>query len=238
MGDINLIRMERKLRKRIRSLVKNHRYHYIETGSLISAGEFNMYKKILIILCVCFFSLMLTSCAEGDTYKLAKKMYEYKQSGTGYEETLKMAQKGDYDANCTDCFKGKDTRNLSLFAYACEVDTDIAKAVYNNGAEIESVNPDFPRTPLLSAVNGNRNNPEIVYWLIEQGADINAVDYDNCSVFNYLRFWEDNEETQKLIAYFVDNCDMQYLEESTANNPLCSWDKMWTADNDFIFYER
>lgn len=192
--------------------------------------------KLILIMSVCICSLMLMSCSSGDTYKLAKKINNYNLSGTGYEETLAMAKKGNYDANCRDCFKGIDTRNVSLFALACEVDIDIAKAIYDNGADIEVSNAEFEQSPLLAAVSGNRNNTEIVYWLIDRGANINAVDYDNCCVFNYLRYWENNENTQKLITYFIDNCDMQYLKDNTADNPLCSWDKMWSEDNEFNFY--
>ena len=97
---------------------------------------------------------------------------------------------------------------------------------------------EYNRTPLLAALNGNRNNIEIIYWLIDQGANINAVDYDNCSVFNYIRYWDDNDDTQELINYLKDNCDMQYLKEKTENNPLCSWDEMWDEDNEFVFYNR
>lgn len=192
-------------------------------------------KSIVVVLCFCI--LLLTACSGNDTYKLAKKMHEYQIDKTGYEETLKMAEKGNYDANCRDCFKGMDTSNISLFAYACKVDFNFAKAVYDNGADIEISNSEFYQTPLLAALESNRNNPEIVYWLIEQGANINAVDYDHCSVFNYLRYWENNEDTQELIRYFKNNCDMQYLKENTTGNPFCSWDEMWDEDNKLVFYK-
>lgn len=195
-------------------------------------------KLILIAVTLCFCILLLTACSTDDTYKLAKKMHEYKLNNTGYEETLKMAEKGNYDANCTDCFKGLDSNNISLFAYACKVDWDIAKAVYDNGADIDVSNAEFEQTPLLAALEGNRNNTEIVYWLIDQGANINAVDYDNCCVFNYLRYWENNAETQELISYFKNNCDMQYLKENTTDNPFCSWDEMWNDENEFVFYKQ
>lgn len=195
-------------------------------------------KTIVSMMTLCLCMLLLTSCAGDDTYKLAKKIREYKLTKTGYEETLEMAQKGNYDANCRDCFKGVDTSNISLFAYACMVDYDIARAVYDNGADIEIANKEFSQTPLLAALEGNRNNMKIVYWLIEQGANINAVDYDNCSAFNYIRYWDDNEETRELIDYLINNCDMQYLKEKTANNPFCSWDEMWDEDNEFVFYKR
>lgn len=186
---------------------------------------------------LCLSTLLLTACSGSDTYKLAKKMYEYKLNKTGYEETLMMAEKGNYDANCRDCFKGADTSNVSLFAYACKVDINFAKAIYDNGADIESSNSEFEQTPLLAALESNRNNVEIAYWLIDNGANINAIDYDNCSVFNYMRYWENNEETQKLISYFKNNCDMQYLKENTADNHLCSWDDMWDDNNEFVFYK-
>lgn len=193
-------------------------------------GKFNVIA--LIFIC----TLILTSCAGNDTYRLAKKMREYKLHNTGYEDTLKMATKGNYDANCKDCFRGIDSKNISLFAYSCEVDLEFAKAIYDSGADIESANNEFYQTPLLSALDGNRNNPEIVYWLIDKGANINTVDYNNCCVFNYLRFWEDNDETQGLIEYFKENCDLKYLKENTVDNPLCNWDDMWGEDGEFIFY--
>lgn len=189
-----------------------------------------------IVLGLC--ALLLTACAGDDTYKLAKRIHEYDLNKTGYEETLKMAEEGNYDANCNDCLRGMDSSNISLFAYACKVDWNIAKAIYDNGADIESANPEFNQTPLLAAIRGNRNCTEIVYWLIEQGADINAVDYNNCSVFNYIRYWENTEETQKLISYFKNNCDMQYLKENTSDNPFCSWEEMWDDNNELIFYEK
>ena len=194
-------------------------------------------KTIIVVTLLWLCSMLVTACAGDDTYKLAKKIHEYELNGTGYEETLKMARAGHYDANCRDCFRGIDTGNISLFAYACKVDLNIAKAIYDNGADIEISNSEFEQTPLLAALDGNRNNPEIAYWLMEQGADINAIDYDNCSVFNHMRFWEDNEENRALINYFKSNCDMQYLKENTANNPFCSWEKMWDEEGEFVFYE-
>ena len=194
-------------------------------------------KSNVFALALCLCLLLLTSCTGNDTYKLAKIMREYKLNGTGYDDALSMAEKGNYDANCKDCFKGADTSNISLFAYACEVDLNIAKAVYENGADIEVANSEFNQTPLLAALEGNRNNTDIIYWLIEQGADINAVDYDNCSVFNYLRYWENNEETQNLITYFKNNCDMRYLKDNTVDNPFCSWDEMWDEENALVFYK-
>ena len=193
---------------------------------------------IISMLVGCLCMLFLTACSGDDTYKLAKKIREYKLNKTGYEETLKLAEKGNYDANCRDCFNGADTSNISLFAYACMVDYDIARAIYENGADIEIANSEFYQTPLLAALDGNRNNVEIVYWLIEQGANINVVDYDNCSVFNYIRYWDDNEETQELIGYLKNNCDIQYLKEKTTDNPFCSWDEMWDEDNQFVFFKR
>lgn len=193
-------------------------------------------KKKICILFILICSLVLTSCGGGDTYKLAKKMYHYKLHQEGYEETLKMAQRGNYDANCKDCFKGADTSNVSLFAYACMVDYEIAKAVYDNGADIEASNPNYYETPLLAALEGNRNNPDIVYWLIDEGADINAVSFDKCCVFQYLRFWEDNEDTQELIRYFKEHCDMEYLEVSTKGTLLGNWDELWDENGQFIFY--
>lgn len=197
-----------------------------------------MIKKLKTIMTICVSALVLTSCTSGNTYRLAQKMYDYKKDGSGYEQTLKMAEEGNYDANCEDCFKGTDSKNISLLAYACQVDIDFAKAIYDNGADIESSNSDFPQTPLLAALDGNRNNPEIVYWLIDEGADIDAVDYDKCSVFHYLRYWEDNDETQELISYFIDNCDMEYLEEETDGCKLADWDEMWDEDGDFVFYRK
>ncbi len=149
-----------------------------------------------------------------------------------------MAQKGDYDANCEACFKGMDTEQISLFAYACKVDYEIAKAVYANGADIESSNSEFFETPLLAALEGNRNNTEMIYWLIDEGADINAVAFDKCCVFHYLRFWDDNAKTQELIKYFRENCDMDYLEKSTEGTVFAKWDEMWDENGEFIFYER
>lgn len=197
-----------------------------------------MMKKITVIIIFCICALLMVSCSFDDTYKLAKKMYEYEQDGTGYKDTLKMAKEGNYDPDCTDCFKGADTQNVSLFAYACEVDMDFAMAIYDNGADIESSNPDYPRTPLLAALNGNRNNIDIVYWLIDEGADINAVDFQDSCVFNYLRYWDDNEQTQELISYFKENCDMEYLEESIDGNKFCSWDDMWDDNGEFVFYGK
>ena len=194
-------------------------------------------KRFLAPILLCLLMLLLTSCSGDDTYRLAKKIHEYEINRTGYEETLKMAEKGNYDANCLDCFKGFDTENVSLFAYACKVDFDIAKAIYDNGADIEASNPEFPRPPLLAALRGNRNNTEIVYWLIDQGADINAVDHSGRSVFHYLRFWDDTEETRELINYFEDNCDMQYLKEKTSGFAFYEWDEMWNSDGEFVFYE-
>ena len=194
-------------------------------------------QKTIAAVVLCLLILLLSSCSGDDTYRLAKKIHEYEVDKVGYEETLRMAEKGNYDANCRDCFKGFDTENVSLFAYACIVDFDIAKAIYENGADIEVSNPEFPRTPLLSALRGNRNNLEIVYWLIEQGADINAVDHSNRSVFHYLRFWDDTEETLELISYFEDNCDMQYLKEQTSAFAFYKWDEMWDEKGEFVFYE-
>lgn len=196
-----------------------------------------MLKKIIAVISICICSLMLASCVGDDTYKLAKKMHEYEIKETGYKETLKMAEKGNYDANCKDCFKGMDTQNISLFAYACKVDMDFAQAIYENGADIEVSNSKFEQTPLLAALDGNRDNTEIVYWLIEEGADIDAIDYDDGCVFYYLRYWEDNEDTQELISYFKENCDMKYLEKNTKDNKICSWDDMWDENGEFVFYE-
>lgn len=193
-------------------------------------------KKICALCFVLICAFILVSCGD-DTYKLAKKIYNYKLNGTGYDETLKMAQKGNYDANCEDCFKGIDTPNISLFAYACEVDFELAKAIYDNGADIESSNPEYYETPLLAATSKNRNNTEIVYWLIHEGADINAVSYNKCSVFQNLRYWEDNERTRELIEYFKDHCDMEYLKKNTEGTQLGSWDKLWNENGEFIFYK-
>ena len=66
----------------------------------------NGRKTIISMLVGCLCMLFLTACSGDDTYKLAKKIREYKLNKTGYEETLKMAEKGNYDANCRDCFKG------------------------------------------------------------------------------------------------------------------------------------
>lgn len=195
-------------------------------------------KKLCALLLFIVCSLALTSCKSDDTYKLAKGIENYKRNKTGYEETLKMAQRGNYDANCEDCFKGIDTSNVSLFAYACEIDYEIAKAIYENGADIESSNPEYYKTPLLAALNGNRNNTEIVYWLIDEGADINAVSYNKCSVFQYLSYWDDNEATQELIRYFMDNCDMEYLEKHTEGTQLGSWDALWDDNGEFVFYQK
>ena len=191
-------------------------------------------KICLLLFLTC--SFLMTSCMGDDTYKLAKQMHNYKLNQNGYEETLKMAQKGNYDANCEDCFKGIDTSNISLFAYACEVDFEIAKAVYENGANIEVSNPEYYETPLLAALDGNRNNTDIVYWLIDEGADINAVSFDKCCVFQYLRFWDDNAATRELVRYFEDNCDMEYLEKSTEGTMFGSWDKLWDESGEFVFY--
>lgn len=73
-------------------------------------------------------------------------------------------------------------------------------------------------------------------WLISEGADINAISYDKCSVFQELRYWDDNEETQELIQYFKENCDMEYLKKNTEGTQLGSWDKIWNKDGEFIFY--
>ncbi|MBQ0000793.1 MAG: hypothetical protein KBT01_04550 [Clostridiales bacterium] len=194
-------------------------------------------KKLCVLFLVFICSLVFVSCKSDDTYKLAKQIRNYKLTGEGYEETLEMARKGNYDANCKDCFKGIDTSNISLFAYACEVDFEIAKAIYENGADIEVSNPEFPETPLLAATRGNRNNPDIVYWLIDQGADINAVSFDKCSVFQNLRFWEDNEDTWALIRYFKENCDLEYLKTSTEGTLICSWDELWNVNGEFNFYK-
>lgn len=191
---------------------------------------------VLLVLVLC--SFVLVSCAGDDTYKLAKKINEYKLTGEGYEQALEMAQKGNYDANCEDCFKGIDTENISLFAYACKVDYDLAKVIYANGASIESSNSEFFETPLLAALEGNRNNTDIVYWLVDEGADINAVAFDRCSVFQYLRYWDDNDETQKLIRYFKENCDMEYLENATQGTIFAKWDEMWDENGEFVFYHN
>lgn len=190
--------------------------------------------KGILLICICVFCM--TSCGRDDTYKLAKKIYDYDMKQSGYEDALAMAQKGNYDANCKDCFKGVDTSNISLFAYACKVDEEIAKAIYENGANIESANDEFYQTPLLAAVYGNRNHPEMIYWLIDQGADVNAVDYNQCSVFHYLIYWDDNEETQELIQYFKDNCDMELLKKQTKDARYCDWDALWDEDGNLIFY--
>ena len=195
-------------------------------------------KKVLVFLLLFVSSILLTACKNDDTYKLAKQIDEYKLSGEGYAETLEMARKGNYDAGCEDCFKGKDAKKESLFAFACSVDFEIAKAVYENGADIDTSNQEFFKTPLLAAIEGNSNNPDIVYWLISEGADINAVSYNKASVFQYLRFWDDNPDTQELITYFKEHCDMEYLKESTEGTLLCSWDDLWDADGEFNFYEH
>lgn len=196
-----------------------------------------MNKKLCVLVLVFICSFGFVSCKNDDTYKLAEKIYDYKLNHEGYDETLEMARKGNYDANCKDCFRGFDTSNVSLFAYACEVDFEIAKAIYDNGADIESSNEEYHYTPLLAAVRGNRNNTDIVYWLIGEGADINAVSYNKCSVFQELRYWDDNEDTQELIRYFMDNCDMEYLKKNTEGTQLGSWDELWNKDGEFVFYE-
>lgn len=182
--------------------------------------------------------LQLTSCGGKDTYKLAKKMYEYELHQSGYEETLKMAQKGNYDANCEDCFIGLDTQNISLFAYACSVNIDFAKAIYDHGADIESSNSDYFETPLLSALHGNRNDTDMIYWLIEEGADINAVDWQKNSVFHNLRYWQDNEENRALIQFFKEHCDMEYLKEQTKEKPYGKWEELWDENGEFVFYQK
>lgn len=196
-----------------------------------------MMKKILVSIVLLICSFVLIACKGDDTYDLAKKMREYKLTGKGYEETLKMAKTGKYDANCKDCFKGIDSENISLFAYACNVDYDFAKAIYEHGAGIEISNEEFYETPLLAALEGNKNNTDIVYWLIDEGADINAVSFDKCSVFHYLRFWDDNAKTQELISYFKENCDMEYLKDETQGTIFAKWDEMWDENGDFIFYQ-
>lgn len=203
----------------------------------VNKKDMTMRIKPVTIFTVLFLCIMmLSSCSGKDTYTLAKKIHEYDLNQTGYEETLQMALDGNYDANCKDCFKGIDSINISLFSYACKVDIDIAKAVYQNGASIEVSNPDFPQSPLLAALDGNRNNPEIIYWLIHEGANINAIDYDCCSVFHYLRYWDDNEETQALIEFFKENCDLKYLKEKTTDHPYCSYDALWDENENLIFY--
>lgn len=195
-----------------------------------------MKKKWSLVIVCCLITMLLVACDKDDTYKLAKNMNNYKLNGTGYQETLQMAKKGNYDPNCKDCFKGNDSSNISLFAFACSVDMDFAKAVYENGADIEASNDKMPRTPLLAALYQNRNNTEIVYWLIEEGANINAVDFDGKSVFHYLRYWEDNENTQELISYFLNNCDMEQIKKDTVGSKNPTWDEMWDEYGNLVFY--
>lgn len=195
-----------------------------------------MSKKISFVFIIFSCIFLLASCKGDDTYKLARGIHDYELNQVGYEQTLAMAQKGNYDVNCRDCFKGMDTSSISLFAYACEVDFEIAQAIYNNGADIEVSNQEFPMTPLLAALSGNRNNTDIVYWLIDEGADMNAVSYNKCSVFQYLRYWDDTEDTQQLIQYFKEHCDMEYLEKETEGTLLGKWEDLWNEEGEFVFY--
>lgn len=195
-------------------------------------------KKIYMVFMVFVCMIQLSSCGGKDTYKLAKKMYEYELHQSGYEETLKMAQKGNYDANCKDCFIGPDTQNISLFAYACSVNMEFAKAIYAHGADIESSNSDFYKTPLLSALYGNRNDAEMIYWLIEEGADINAVDWQGDTVFHNLRFWQEDETSRKLVQYFTEHCDMEYLKEKTKDKTYGKWEDLWDENGAFVFYGK
>lgn len=65
-----------------------------------------MTKNKICVICLVFIcSFILVSCNSDDTYKLAKLINNYKLNGTGYDDVLKMAKKGNYDANCEDCFK-------------------------------------------------------------------------------------------------------------------------------------
>ena len=193
-------------------------------------------KKLLVLVWVAICSLLFASCSFDDTYKLAKRIRNYEINGDDYKDALKMARKGNYDANCKECFRGIDAEKISLFAYACEVDYEIAQEIYDNGADIDVSNSKYPMTPLLAALRKNRNNTEIIYWLIDEGADINAIAFDNRCVFHYLKYWDDNDETRALIQYFKDNCDIDYLREKTEDSKTGSFDDLWDEDGEFIFY--
>ena len=91
-------------------------------------------KKLLVLVWVAICSLLFASCSFDDTYKLAKRIRNYEINGDDYKDALKMARKGNYDANCKECFRGIDAEKISLFAYACEVDYEIAQEIYDNGA--------------------------------------------------------------------------------------------------------